>query len=347
MLLGIPFHVAAIYKIGPDWDFAMSNERSEILTLLVEVLHIFRMPLFFVVAGYFSMMSLSRSTPGTWFGGRVVKLGLPLLAVGILLNPISLMAQPDSVWLMSQPGDHWLAHLWFLPTLVLLCACLALMRATPLQAWFARCVDRVATRPLAGTVLFVVVASGLSGVGAMLGSRVPEAFFLNATLPPAVGFLPFMMLGAAMQMDRRLLASMSESSVAAFALTAIPLVFVLSTTWGDSWFNLARFFAMSMVCLGCARALLTFCRLKLGDPNRHVRRIADASFTIYLVHLPLLNVLYMFFRHGDLPVFAEFCSMVVLVAVASYCVHLLIAKSRVLMLVFNGVSYQRSGPPIT
>lgn len=56
--------------------------------------------------------------------------------------------------------------------------------------------------------------------------------------------------------------------------------------------NIARVFAITMVCFGFACTLLTLCRLLLDRPSKRVRNIADASFTVYLVHFPLLNVFY-------------------------------------------------------
>ena len=341
MLLGIPYHIALVYMVGEPWDFATSDERSRLLSVLADFIHVFRMPLFFLVAGYFSMMILSRSTPGRWFGGRVFKLGVPMLVVGVLLNPISLIVQPDSAMLLADFGDQWLAHLWFLPTLIYFCGLLALMRATPLQRWFQLAVDRIATRPAVGAIVFVLLAGGFSGGGSLLGNRMPETFLVTTTFTAAVGFLPFLMLGAAMRMNDRILVSMSSSSFSAFAVTLVPLAFVLNTTWGGSLLNVARVFAVSVVCFGFARALLTFCRLRLDDPSRRVRRIADASFTIYLVHMPLLNVSYRFIEPLDLPVLLDFASMVVLVTAGSYAAHRLIARSGVLMFLFNGAPLAR------
>ena len=341
MLLGIPYHVAMVYRTGNDWEFATSDESSALLSYVAEFIHIFRMPLFFVVAGYFAMMMLRRNAPARWFGGRVFKLGVPLLAAGVLLNPISLMVQDDSAMLLAYVGDHWLAHLWFLPTLICMCAVLASMQATPLQRWFERTVDWLVERPAVGATVFMAITGSVSGVASMLGSRLPETFILSTTMLSALGFLPYLLLGAAMRTNGRLLFAMSHSSFVAFAATLLPLAFALTTSWGGGAMNIARVFAITMVCFGFARALLTACRLLLDRPSKRIRNIANASFTVYLVHFPLINVFHRFIAPADIPVLAESALLVASVLVVSYWIHCLMARSGMLMLLFNGAPLRR------
>ncbi len=343
MFLGIPYHVAMVYMLGNDWEFVRSDQQSPLLSMLAEFIHIFRMPLFFMVAGYFAMMMLGRKDPGKWFSGRMFKLGIPLIAAGLLLNPITLMVQDDSAMLMAYLGNHWLAHLWFLPTLIYLCAVLALMQITPLQRWFERSVEWMVARPVAGIALFLVITTGFSGAGSMLASRVPDTFILTTTLLAALGFLPYVLLGAAMRANRQLLAFMSSCSFTAFAVTLVPVTFLLMTGWGGGAMNMLRVFAITLVCFGFARALLAICRATLDRPSQRIRNIAEASFTVYLVHFPLLNVFYKLIAPANLPVVPEFALVVVLVSIVSYAVHLLVVRSRVLTLLFNGTPIKREG----
>lgn len=78
MLLGIPYHAAMAYNARVLWDI-QSPEKSEILTFLSGVLVTFRMPAFFIVAGYFAAMMLERRKPTSWLRGRIIRLGIPFL----------------------------------------------------------------------------------------------------------------------------------------------------------------------------------------------------------------------------------------------------------------------------
>jgi glucan biosynthesis protein C len=341
MLLGIPYHTALIYAQKNEWEFARSDDSSGFLAHLAETIHIFRMPLFFVVAGYFAFMMLSRKGPRAWFGGRTVKLGVPLVAAVFLLNPLSLWAQDDSMSLMTRVGDHWLAHLWFLTTLLMQCGVLALLAMTPLRRRFEVMVESFADRPVLGIVALVVLTSGLSGLGSMLGKHVPDTLVLKITVLSAIGYLPYLLMGVAMRMSPRMLGFMSTSSLLNVVVTMLAVAFLLQVPWGGFSINVVRMFVSTVACIGVARALFAMCRLLLNVPSQAVRKVADASFTVYLVHFPLLNVFYRWVEPAGIPAVSEFLLLVGLVTAASFAIHAVIERSGLLMFLFNGVPMPR------
>jgi glucan biosynthesis protein C len=337
MFLGIPYHVALVYAQGNDWIFAKSEDTSGFLKYLAEAIHIFRMPLFFVVAGYFAFMMLDRKGAGAWFGGRTVKLGVPLLAAAFLLNPLSLWAQDDSMELITSSGDHWLAHLWFLTTLLVQCGVLALLAMTPLQARFKAMVDALVERPVVGVVALVLMTGVISGIGSMLGKHVPETLVLKITLLSAIGYAPFLLLGVAMRMNQRVLHFMSTSSVASLVVTLLAVAFLLVVPWGGFALNVGRMFISTVACIGVARALFSACRMLLDVPSSAIRKVADASFTVYLVHFPLLNLFYKWIEPAHIPVLSEFVLLCGLVTAVSFAIHVVVERSGILMFLFNGV----------
>lgn len=341
MLLGIPYHAALIYARHNSWEFAKSDDSSGFLAHLAQTIHIFRMPLFFIVAGYFAFMMLSRKGPGAWFGGRTVKLGVPLVAAAFLLNPLSLWAQDDSMSLMTRVGDHWLAHLWFLTTLLMQCGVLALLAMTPLRRHFETMVDVLMNRPVFGIVALVVLTSGLSGLGSMLGKHVPDTLVLKITVLSAIGYLPYLLMGVAMRMNARVLDFMSTGSRMNLIVTVLAIIFLLEVPWGGFSINVVRMFVSTVACIGVARVLFAMCRLMLNTPSQAVRRMADASFTVYLVHFPLLNVFYKWVKPAGIPAMAEFLLLVGLVTAVSFAIHALMERSGLLMFLFNGVPMSR------
>ncbi len=342
MLLGIPYHVALIYVLNNHWAFAISSDSSPGLSYLAKALHAFRMPAFFVLAGYFAMMILERKGAGPWLRGRAVKLIVPFVAAILLLNPISLITQPDDgVLLLRTMGDHWIAHLWFLPALLCMSAFLALMKSTPMLRWYQALTDWVVREPMLGVPLVLFLATGVFGVGSMLNSRLSDNFVLEAVLPGAVSSMPFLLLGAAMRSNRQVMEFMSRCSWVSFVFTMLPLLFLLNTAWGAWYVNVARIFALTLTAVGMCRVVLTLCRLLLDRPSRSIKRIVDASFTMYLVHFPIFNLLFLLLGPADLPVWVEYPLLVLTVAFASYGVHALIARSAVLLFMFNGAPLSR------
>jgi glucan biosynthesis protein C len=59
MLLGVVLHAVNPYALDGDW-LVVDSQRSAVLGWLGAAIHVFRMPAFFVVAGYFAMLMLRR-----------------------------------------------------------------------------------------------------------------------------------------------------------------------------------------------------------------------------------------------------------------------------------------------
>lgn len=85
MLLGIALHAALAYADFP-W-IAMNKETSPLMAPFFEVIHGFRLPLFFLMSGFFSAMLLQRRGVGGFLGHRWKRIGLPLLLGTLTIVP--------------------------------------------------------------------------------------------------------------------------------------------------------------------------------------------------------------------------------------------------------------------
>ncbi|KYL34308.1 hypothetical protein A2I98_12235 [Pseudoalteromonas agarivorans] len=83
---------------------------------------------------------------------------------------------------------------------------------------------------------------------------------------------------------------------------------------------------------------------KLGvNGTKLTRKFSDASYTIYLLHQPLIVVVYFFlFESLHLPLFAEYILIISLTFLISFAIHhWLIEKNSTLLFLFNGVKRKR------
>ena len=130
MLLGILLH-AGVFLVPVDfwpvheaWAWETPPE-ANVYAWILSVIHGFRMPLFFLLSGFFTaLLWQSRGLRGLW-RHRVGRLGLPLLAGMFTVVPaiVWLDAGPDFTllhWLLGWLGG--LHHLWFLWYLLLVAA---------------------------------------------------------------------------------------------------------------------------------------------------------------------------------------------------------------------------------
>ena len=91
MLIGIPYHVGLVYAAHAVW-IVESSEKSLPVTWVIQFSHTFRMPVFFLIAGFFSALMIPRRGLGLWLAGRAWRIGIPLLTSLILVSPLMVLA---------------------------------------------------------------------------------------------------------------------------------------------------------------------------------------------------------------------------------------------------------------
>jgi glucans biosynthesis protein C len=364
MLLGIPYHAAMAYNTRVIWD-VQSLDKSEALTFLSGFLVTFRMPAFFIVAGYFAAMLLARRPPLAWLRGRFVRLGVPFLTGLILLAPPQLffidlkdavnglMTMPQAmhraVYDVTHPGFGWIMHLWFLPALLaystLIALTLAFVQARGLSQHL-RTTGEALSRHRAFALPTVLAVAMLWEVAIALSHTyfltIPSglAFLLAHGVDPYLRYLPFFLLGLLLRSVPDLRPSLvwqggwtlpviaTASAIAASLLRGRPGLDL------EILYNAADAIAailMSAVLIGCASRLW-------NRPNRTVDRIVDGSFTIYLLHHPLIYALVTLFLLVAWPPVLEFVIVSLATLAVSYGVHQILRQSRLALFLFNGLS---------
>jgi glucans biosynthesis protein C len=134
MLLGLVLHSAMGYVTFPTdrvWPFKDAHP-SAFFDLLVMFIHSFRMPVFFVIAGFFAAFLYYTRGASSLFYNRARRIALPLACGWIILFPLIIVAAGlaqarSSVQIPVDPNDltlsrllNHLMHLWFLYDLLIL-----------------------------------------------------------------------------------------------------------------------------------------------------------------------------------------------------------------------------------
>lgn len=144
LIAGVALHSALSFLPGfGDLGIPLvDNSPSLTLALIFFVIHMFRMSLFFVIAGFFGRMLLERDGVKAFVWNRVVRILLPLIVFWWIVFPPTLAAlmwgarklHPERGLSLPEPpgGRNWLTfpltHLWFLYVLIWLYAATLLVR---------------------------------------------------------------------------------------------------------------------------------------------------------------------------------------------------------------------------
>lgn len=133
MILGVVFHSSLFYMTMPekfDWPLSDPNGSHQIFDLLIFFIHCFRVPVFFVIGGYFGALLIERKGIRSFVHNRFKRIGIPLLGglttiVPILGLLIVLFLKAINHPLIENPPSYIFYkapiffHLWFLYFLVL------------------------------------------------------------------------------------------------------------------------------------------------------------------------------------------------------------------------------------
>jgi glucan biosynthesis protein C len=313
MLLGVLLHSALSYTSLPLDFWTFKDARSSLaLDALAVTIHTFRMPVFFCLAGFFARLMLRRRGEAGFIRNRIRRVLLPLIATWLLLYlPIaaglaygaqsaaarSLPAAFDAALRFAPQVHAGLYHLWFLYYLCLIYALLLMLRRAAGRFGFSS----------ASAALFDALPRHTIALAAMLA--LPTTALLlpmqHATvdtpeqLMPVASVLAFYALFFAFgwQLQRRtpLLEGYAASAwsclLLGLALRFASLAWIrhrlLLSPEPSTHDHLFAVIATAFVTWLLVFAVLGLGQRYLSHGSRAWRRLADASYTVYLLHFPL------------------------------------------------------------
>ena len=138
MFLGLVIHAAIIFAQWRIPPFRSHPEASIFLHYIVELIHVFRMELFFLVAGFFAVLLCQKRGAMEFAKNRAQRILIPfLISVAFLMPWIAgeclqdmtqssksflshywaYFSTPSYIWKQSIPVSGWFWHFWFLHVL--------------------------------------------------------------------------------------------------------------------------------------------------------------------------------------------------------------------------------------
>jgi len=383
LLLGVVLHAAMAYTPMPMW-VVIDSQTSPIAGALFFAIHLFRMTAFFLIAGLFAHMMIGRRGVGGFIRDRLSRIAGPLAAfwtpvfagiVAVLIwvaviNNGGVMPTDAPPPPPMTVGNFPLTHLWFLWVLLILYAALLVLRA-PFAALdrsggWGRAVDRL-TGVLIGPWTPVILAAPLAVALYLTPAWIP--FFGTPTpdrglVPNPAALTAFGVafgFGALIDRRRDLLTGIRSlwapftvmalgTGTAAFLLSGGVIPSLVPVTDTQTKTGMAALYAFA-VYTGALAAMALALRFASGVSG--VRRyLADASYWVYIVHLPLVMVGQVLMLGLDWPWFAKLTAVVAGVMALSLITYELLIRHSFMGRWLNGrrVPWRRpaaaAAPPV-
>lgn len=378
MGLGIVLHASMLYLADPPPTFPIPTDRnnSPVMNWLLHWIHSFRMPLFFLLSGWFTALMLSRRGLRKTLNNRLRRIGLPLLLGVFVILPVTgwlfvafwlgarsgnptLLPSRSSVEALitylrargMRAGEPSWMHLWFLWFLCLYFVFL-LPAATSLQRYCGGLLERVGTwrNPWVQALAITVLAIG--PLWFFRGGQVNDEFmYVRPHFPSLVYYGIFFVFGMLAQCQTNAFAALHRH-LEIRALIGLVLLFVgASLARKDEVASDSSLFlhAASVLCNGLNSALwigifLGTALRWINTPGPWITYLARSSFWVYLIHLPLVGLAGWFLLHFDLPGLLKFCIVCTFTALISLWSYHRFVQSSWLSVLLNGQRFHMAWP---
>lgn len=377
LLAGIFLHTTMSFLPGfREVGFPIIDvSSSTALGVMFFVIHVFRMALFYFIAGFFARVLFQRVGLAGFLRNRGRRVGLVLLAFYI---PIVTLTAMPVIWAALQQGMQrpppaqedplgggiaWL-HLWFLYLLLVIYALILGLRAMVVRVDGAQALrdgmtrillwafnSRLAAVLLAIPVILVLVTDG--GWIGWLGIPVPIVGFI----PPLASMVCFggaALLGWFMHRDRQLLACVTRDAwiylASAAVLTSVALALVgLKPVFQVMEQGLLRKVAYAFAYVGAlwcwVFGLVGFAERVMTAPSSFWRYLADASYWMYLVHVPIVWFLAAWMFLWPLSWMVKFPLILAIAGVVLWASYHYLVRPTCLGEFLNGRKYPRGSVP--
>ena len=291
MLLGIVLHSAMFMLPDAIWPvhlpYAYRTEPAQNpYGYLVVAIHGFRMPLFFLLSGFFTAMLWQSRGLRQLGEHRLRRVGLPLLVCMLTIIPLTHWTAAGAkfnplTWPLVWLGGFY--HLWFLWFLLLMAAAFILLARLGLQF----------RHPLWWLLLpLPLLPQYLMSNGSGLGADTPAGFLPDGAI---FGFYAAFFLFGVFFYQRGI--AVRRRWTAGLAVAALIFLPALVFSFADDMNGLdasARWVRIAAAALQIAFAwlmifgLMGLFRWTMARQRAWARYLSDASYWLYIAHVPLV-----------------------------------------------------------
>jgi peptidoglycan/LPS O-acetylase OafA/YrhL len=316
----------------------------------------------FLIAGYFTPGSFDRKGPGSFLKARLLRLGIPLIVFIFVLSPISwlgLYLLPASQGGSAEPltwQSFWQKYPELIGTGPLWFVALLLLFSFGYAGW------RMLTRNRTSTSTGKSSAPSYLGIGIFILALALVSFLVRIIVPigepvilfvyflnfPTIAYLPqylsFFIVGTiAFRHDwfRTVPGSMGVVGFVA-ALVATILLFSIAyislLTWIErgaqqlppfgfgTWQSAVYTLWDSIFAVGMVLAAITFFRRFFNGNSRFGRFLAQQSYAVYVIHIPIIVYLTLLLRGIDIEHLIKFGLAALIVVPTCFVVAYVIRK---------------------
>lgn len=375
MMLGIVLHAAMFYTVL-EFDVLPLKDRrtSPVFDVVMLLIHSFRMPLFFVLSGFFGALLVERYGMKRAYWNRIQRVLVPFLIGLVTLLPLTgwflfsfgvsvdhgtkvlfTMKNPSHLqWadrFMKKVGRGGPGHLWFLYYLMMLYPlmplCAYARRLLERRGWNLS-LERLAESPWvpvplgALTALLLLPYKGAVLEGFQYFEPHPASLLYYGTFL-VVGYF-FHDFRGFLTTSERHLSAYTAASTLVFLASYAPTMLDYRQEGTSTWLHVVTISLNGVLTWLLMYAAIGLFQRFLDRDSPWVAYISQSSYWVYLVHLPIVSFAAWCVVDIDVPAVVKFAlAAAFTVAVAFVSYHYLVRRTWISVLL-NGRRFSMGWP---
>ena len=359
MLLGLVIHSAVTYGVFPGYHWPLKDPESTNLFMdyVVIFIHAFRMPIFFVVAGFFGAMLFFERSSKKMLKNRIDRILYPFIVFILILaptikfsaiytnatfagdsSPFATALEPFNIlvnWLPESTSHLWFLYYLFMITIASYILGLLFNHFEQFTKKTTQVFNWIIERP----ILKVLFFSGLTIILLFLmgDSWVETSTTWIPDFNTFTFYFFFYAVGWILFKSKDKLDTFKKYDWG-FLLLAIILFtvrFLMASKLDDLQVTIFNAVNVWLFIFG-----FTGLFLRYGSQHSHLMRYnSDASYWIYLVHLTLTILLPAFIVHWTIPAYAKFLFVLLVTSVISLVSYHYLVRATFIGKFLNGRKY--------
>lgn len=307
------YHIGMVFS---EMHWHVKNDlHIENLKYLMSFLHVWRIPLLFLIAGVSSFYSLGSKTIKQYLRERFIRLVIPFFVGIAILVPVQIyiekINQYDSLFSfyphlfdgIYPTGNFTWAHLWFIFYLfvfaLVISPSLNFIRSAKFKKIQEKLIDL--TNKKLGTNLFLIP---------LLLSQI----ILYPYLPKASHYsydLLFFVFGLCVFSNKRIILALMEQRKLYLFESLILSAIMLSPYFINygMFSHQITYFSSVMLALSCSMTALGYARKYLNEDSKFRKYLSEAIYPFYLIHQPIIVITAYFVVQWDLPIGVKFVAI--------------------------------------
>jgi len=342
MMLGLVYHSAKTFSTRQDW-IIYSEHTTFVADIIIQMIHIFRMPTFFIISGYFAALTLQKYGIQKFLKIRISRIILPLIVTALTLNSLQAYLLTQTGWMEFELSSYllkgqWVTHLWFLFNLViyfLFYLLLFTLFGVKLEGLIKNIDIFLEKFPF--TLILLVYLPVIIIALLAIGQIYPIYHIIKTSL--VFNYLPFFLFGVLLQYSDNLLEKFSNyPPLVSLMVTVITGIIVYKIHHFDSFiWTLIKAYILS-VSMWFSTSLCFFLFKKFTNRASVLfKYLSDISYTVYLFHhVLILGIGVMLIKYGIGGLSGMLIQIVLASIIAIMIDRFVISKVGILSLLFNG-----------